>query len=127
MFSRLLKLPDDVRRRYDLASLEIAIHAAAPCPIQVKEQMIDWWWPIIHEYYGSTEGSGSRPATVLEWLAHKGTVGRNLFGELHILDDDKNPAGREQASACSSVVRLRLAAGRPKNSFLPKQNSDTQY
>jgi hypothetical protein len=64
MFSRLLKLPDDVRRRYDLASLEIAIHAAAPCPIQVKEQMIDWWWPIIHEYHGSTEGSGSRPATV---------------------------------------------------------------
>jgi long-chain acyl-CoA synthetase len=91
MFSRLLKLPDDVRRRYDLASLEIAIHAAAPCPIQVKEQMIDWWGPIIHEYYGSTEGIGLTACDSVEWLAHKGTVGRSLFGELHILDDDMKP------------------------------------
>jgi long-chain acyl-CoA synthetase len=91
MFSRLLKLPDDVRRRCDLASLEIAIHAAAPCPIQVKEQMIDWWGPIIHEYYGSTEGIGLTACDSAEWLAHKGTVGRSLFGELHILDDDMKP------------------------------------
>ena len=64
MFSRMLKLPDEVRRRYDLSSLEVAIHAAAPCPVKVKEQMIDWWGPIIHEYYGATEGMGFRPATV---------------------------------------------------------------
>ncbi|HAV60791.1 MAG TPA: hypothetical protein DCY13_00305 [Verrucomicrobiales bacterium] len=58
MFSRMLKLPEEVRRRHDLASLEIAIHAAAPCPVQVKEAMIAWWGPIIHEYYGATEGLG---------------------------------------------------------------------
>ncbi len=91
MFSRMLKLPDDVRRRYDLASLEVAIHAAAPCPVQVKQQMIDWWGPIIHEYYGMTEGMGVTACDSAEWLAHKGTVGRSLFGELHILDYEMNP------------------------------------
>ncbi|MFI4998705.1 MAG: AMP-binding protein [Reyranellales bacterium] len=87
MFSRLLKLPDDVRRRYDLSSLETAIHAAAPCPVQVKEQMIQWWGPIIHEYYGATEGLGFTACNSAEWLAHRGTVGRVLLGELHVLDD----------------------------------------
>lgn len=91
MFSRMLKLPDDVRGRYDLASLEIAIHAAAPCPVQVKRQMIDWWGPIIQEYYGMTEGMGATACESAEWLAHKGTVGRPVFGELHILDDEMNP------------------------------------
>ena len=88
MFSRLLKLPDDVRRKYDLGSLEIAIHAAAPCPVQVKEQMIEWWGPIIHEYYGATEGLGFTACNSQQWLAHKGTVGRVLLGKLHVLDDD---------------------------------------
>jgi long-chain acyl-CoA synthetase len=91
MFSRLLKLPDEVRRRYDLGSLEIAIHAAAPCPVQVKEQMIDWWGPIIHEYYGATEGLGFTACNSAEWLAHKGTVGRVLLGELKVLDDNMEP------------------------------------
>jgi long-chain acyl-CoA synthetase len=81
MFSRLLKLPDEVRRRYDLSSLEIAIHAAAPCPVQIKEQMIDWWGPIIHEYYGMTEMIGFTACDTAEWLAHKGTVGRSLSGQ----------------------------------------------
>src|SRR5262245_30281347 len=90
MFSRLLKLPDDVRRKYDLRSLEIAIHAAAPCPVQVKEQMIEWWGPIIHEYYGATEGLGFTACNSQEWLLHKGTVGRVLLGKLHVLDDDMN-------------------------------------
>ena len=58
MFSRMLKLPEAARKRYDLSSLEIAIHAAAPCPVQVKREMIQWWGPIIHEYYGATEGLG---------------------------------------------------------------------
>ncbi len=88
MFSRLLKLPEEVRRRYDLSSLEIAIHAAAPCPVQVKEQMIDWWGPIIDEYYGATEGLGFTACNSQEWLAHRGTVGRVLLGKLHVLDDD---------------------------------------
>jgi long-chain acyl-CoA synthetase len=90
MFSRMLKLPEDVRTRYDLSSLEIAVHAAAPCPVPVKEQMIAWWGPIVHEYYGATEGLGFTACDSAEWLAHRGTVGRVLLGELHILDDDMN-------------------------------------
>ena len=72
MFSRMLKLPEAVRHRYDLSSLEIAIHAAAPCPAPVKEQMIEWWGPIIHEYYGATEGLGFTACDSAEWLAHRG-------------------------------------------------------
>jgi long-chain acyl-CoA synthetase len=88
MFSRMLKLPQAVRSRYDLSSLEIAIHAAAPCPAAVKDDMIKWWGPIIHEYYGATEGLGFTACNSAEWLAHRGTVGRVLLGELHILDED---------------------------------------
>jgi long-chain acyl-CoA synthetase len=91
MFSRMLKLPEDVRKRYDLSSLEIAIHAAAPCPAQVKEQMIAWWGPIIHEYYGATEGLGFTACDSKEWLAHRGSVGRVLLGDLHILDENMQP------------------------------------
>ncbi len=96
MFSRLLKLPADVRRRYDLASLQIAVHAAAPCPVQVKEHMIDWWGPIIHEYYGATEGLGFTACNTAEWLAHRGTVGKVLLGELHVLGEDMQPAPKGQ-------------------------------
>jgi long-chain acyl-CoA synthetase len=88
MFSRMLKLPQEVRKRYDTSSLEIAIHAAAPCPVQVKEEMIKWWGPIIQEYYGATEGLGFTACNTEEWLKHKGTVGRVLFGDLHILDEN---------------------------------------
>jgi len=91
MFSRMLKLPEEVRRRYDLSSLEIAIHAAAPCPVQVKERMIEWWGPIIHEYYGATEGLGFTACDSAEWLAHRGSVGRVLLGDLHILDENMQP------------------------------------
>ena len=71
-----------------MSSLEIAVHAAAPCPAQVKEQMIDWWGPIIHEYYGATEGLGFTALDSHEWLQHKGSVGRVIAGELHILDEE---------------------------------------
>ncbi|MBE7418765.1 MAG: AMP-binding protein [Ideonella sp.] len=91
MFARMLKLPADVRRRYDLSSLKIAVHAAAPCPVPVKEQMIDWWGPIIHEYYGATEGLGFTACNSAEWLAHRGTVGKVLLGELHVLDEQRQP------------------------------------
>ncbi|MCA0305333.1 MAG: AMP-binding protein [Proteobacteria bacterium] len=91
MLSRLLKLPEATRKKYDLSSLEIAIHAAAPCPVQVKEQMIAWWGPIIHEYYGATEGLGFTACNSEEWLSHKGTVGRVLLGKLHVLDDEMKP------------------------------------
>ncbi len=91
MFSRMLKLPEAVRRGYDISSLEAAFHAAAPCPIPVKEQMIDWWGPIIHEYYGSTEALGFAACDSAEWLAHRGTVGRVLFGKLHVRDEEMRP------------------------------------
>ena len=91
MFSRMLKLPEAVRRSYDLSSLEIAVHAAAPCPVMVKQQMIEWWGPIIHEYYGATEGLGFSACNTEEWLAHPGTVGKVVLGELSVLDDEMQP------------------------------------
>jgi long-chain acyl-CoA synthetase len=91
MFSRMLKLPDVARSRYDLSSLEMTVHAAAPCPIPVKEAMIAWWGPIIHEYYGATEGLGFTACTSAEWLAHKGTVGKIMLGDMHVLDDAMQP------------------------------------
>ena len=91
MFSRMLKLPVEERTRFDLSSLEVAIHAAAPCPVPVKEEMIGWWGPIIDEYYGATEALGFTSCSSEEWLAHKGTVGKVILGDLHILDDDMQP------------------------------------
>ncbi|MDH3752496.1 MAG: AMP-binding protein [Acidimicrobiia bacterium] len=97
MFVRMLKLPEGTRSQYDISSLRVAIHAAAPCPVAVKEQMIDWWGPVLHEYYAGTEGNGFCYTGSEDWLAHKGTVGRPLIGELHIVDDHGNevPAGTE--------------------------------
>jgi long-chain acyl-CoA synthetase len=91
MFSRMLKLPEAVRQRPDISSLKVASHGAAPCPVQVKQDMIDWWGLIIWEYYGSTEGMGFTACDATEWLAHKGSVGRPLFGEIHILDPNLQP------------------------------------
>ncbi|MES2716050.1 MAG: AMP-binding protein [Pseudomonadota bacterium] len=96
MFSRMLKLPEADRQQHDLSSLKIAVHAAAPCPAQVKEAMIDWWGPIIHEYYGATEAMGFTACNTAEWLAHRGTVGRVLMGDIHILGDDMQPVPRGQ-------------------------------
>ena len=89
MFVRMLKLPPEERRRYDLSQHRVATHAAAPCPVHVKEQMIEWWGPIIEEYYSGTENFGSTAITSQEWLAHKGSVGRPANNVLiHICDDD---------------------------------------
>ncbi|WP_163508469.1 AMP-binding protein [Fodinicola acaciae] len=95
MFIRLLKLPPEVREKYDVSSLRTVIHAAAPCPVEVKRAMIDWWGPILFEYYAGTENNGMVACTSEEWLAHPGTVGRPLVGEPHILDDngDQVPVG----------------------------------
>ena len=87
MFVKMLKLPAEARARHDLSSLQTAIHAAAPCSIPVKEQMIAWWGPIIHEYYAGTEGNGYCTLSSSEWLAHKGSVGKPLLGELRICDE----------------------------------------
>jgi len=96
MFSRMLKLPEAVRLRYDRSSLQFAVHAAAPCPAQVKLRMIDWWGPIIHEYYGATEAMGFTACDSAEWLAHPGTVGKVLMGELHVLDEAMQPTAKGQ-------------------------------
>jgi len=87
-FVRMLKLPDDVRTRYDVSSLKAVWHAAAPCPIPVKQAMIDWWGPIIGEYYAGTEGNGFTAISSPEWLTHRGSVGKNLTAITRICDDD---------------------------------------
>jgi long-chain acyl-CoA synthetase len=96
MFSRMLKLPAEERGKADLSTLKIAIHAAAPCPAQVKADMIDWWGPIIHEYYGATEGLGFTACDSHEWLAHRGTVGKVLLGDIHIFDEQMQPVPKGQ-------------------------------
>jgi long-chain acyl-CoA synthetase len=90
-FVRMLKLPDAVRTRYDVSSMKSAVHAAAPCPVPVKEQMIAWWGPVIYEYYAGTEGNGFCFIRSDEWLTHKGSVGRAVLGELRICDEDGEP------------------------------------
>ena len=109
MFSRMLKLPDGVRSRYDTSSLEIAVYAAAPCPIPVKRAMIEWWGPIIFEYYGATEAIGFTACTSQEWLSHLGTVGQVKLGEMHILDDDMHecPVGTPGTIWFRTAGRLR--------------------
>ena len=90
MFVRMLKLPPEVRDAYDTSSMQMALHAAAPCPIEIKEKMIDWWGEVIMEYYAASEGIGFTIIDSANWLTHKGSVGPCLGGELHILDDDGN-------------------------------------
>jgi long-chain acyl-CoA synthetase len=108
MFIRLLKLPDDVRGRYDVSSLEFVVHAAAPCPADVKARMIEWWGPVINEYYGSTEIGTVVFCTAEDWLSHRGTVGRALPGvELRVLDENGQDAPPHQAGD----VYARIVAG----------------
>jgi long-chain acyl-CoA synthetase len=97
MFVRLLKLPEDVRARYSLRSLTMVVHAAAPCPIDVKHRMIEWWGPIIHEYYAGTENNGFTALTTKEWQSHIGSVGKAKLGAIHICDENgvELPIGAE--------------------------------
>ena len=96
MFVRMLKLPESVQRKYDLSSMKCAIHAAAPCPVPVKQKMIEWWGPVIYEYYAGTEPVGGCAITPEEWLKKPGSVGRASYGELHIVDEDGSecPTGK---------------------------------
>jgi len=106
MFVRLLQLPDSERARYDLSSLRSVVHAAAPCPVAVKRRMIDWWGPIIDEYYAGTEDIGSTWITAAEWLAHPGSVGRPL-APVHVV----GPDGAELGPGAEGVVYFE--GGRP--------------
>jgi acyl-CoA synthetase (AMP-forming)/AMP-acid ligase II len=97
-FVRMLKLPEDVRAQYDLSTMKSAIHAAAPCPIPVKEAMIGWWGEVIHEYYAGSESNGMTYISSADWLTHKGSVGRPIMGVPHIMSDDgetEMPQGQE--------------------------------
>ena len=95
MFVRMLKLPEHVRNSYDVSSLHRVVHAAASCPVEIKKQMIDWWGPIVDEFYSSSEGAGITFIGAHDWLAHPGSVGKPLLGVAHILSEDGGelPAG----------------------------------
>ena len=97
MFVKMFKLPDYIRNKYDLSSHKCAIHAAAPCPIKIKKMMIEWWGPIIHEFYAGSEGNGFIACNSEEWLAHEGTVGKPIVGIPHICNDEGEelPIGEE--------------------------------
>src|SRR6476659_3641406 len=94
MFVRMLKLPEELRASYDTSSLKTVVHAAAPCPVEVKQQTMDWLGPIVHEYYASTEANGATYVGPDDWLAHPGTVGRSLLGTPRICD----PEGKEMSA-----------------------------
>jgi fatty-acyl-CoA synthase len=106
MFVRMLKLPEAERGRHDLSSHRVAIHAAAPCPVEVKRAMIAWWGPLLHEYYAGTESNGSTRIDSAEWLAHPGSVGRAQLGVIHICDDD----GRELPAGEAGVIYFEREA-----------------
>ena len=96
-FVRLLKLPEEIRKKYDTSTLKCAIHAAAPCPVPVKQAMIEWWGPVLYEYYAGTEGNGFTFVTSQEWLERPGTVGHALTGIVRVCDEngDEVPRGTE--------------------------------
>lgn len=95
MFVRMLKLPDEVRAKYNVSTLKGAIHAAAPCPVDVKAKMIEWWGPILIEYYAGSEGNGVTVCNSQQWLEHRGSVGHAVVGKVKILDenDEEQPTG----------------------------------
>ena len=100
MFIRMLKLDFGVRSQYDCSTITHAVHAAAPCPIETKRKMIEWWGPVIHEYYAGTEGNGFVYCNSEQWLAHPGTVGTAIQGIVHICDDE----GKEVANGESGTI-----------------------
>lgn len=102
MFVRLLRLPEAQRQRHDLGSHRYAVHAAAPCPPEIKRAMLAWWGPIIHEYYSATEANGQTVIGPEEWLAHPGSVGRPLLGEVRIRDGE----GQDLPTGATGLVYL---------------------
>jgi long-chain acyl-CoA synthetase len=107
MFHRLLSLPEEVRKAYDTSSLRYVLHGAAPCPVTVKQAIIDWWGPIVYEYYAATEGGGSF-VTSEEWLARPGTVGKPPTADhVRIFDG----AGEEQPVGAVGTIYLKAPAG----------------
>ena len=123
MFTRMLKLSEEDRSAFDLSSHTVAIHAAAPCPQEVKRRMFDWWGPILYEYYGGTEMNGFTHCNPEEWLAHPGTVGKALLGTIHVCAED----GRELPNGEPGIVYFEL----PEMPFAylkdPQKTKDAQH
>ncbi len=116
MFTRMLKLPEAVRNSYDVSSLQRVMHAAAPCPVEIKKQMIDWWGPIVDEYYASSEAIGSTLITAEDWLTHPGSVGTSMLSTIHILDEDGNelPLGKPARSTSRAASTSSTSTTRPR-------------
>jgi fatty-acyl-CoA synthase len=112
-FVRMLKLPEDARTRYDLSSHQRALHAAAPCPVPVKRQMIEWWGPIVTEYYAGSESIGMTLIKAEDWLAHPGSVGKAIHGTVHIC----GPEGEEVGPGIDGTVYF-------ENENLPSYHND---
>ena len=106
MFVRMLKMPEETRLKYDVSSMKSAIHAAAPCPVEVKRKMIEWWGPVLHEYYAGTEGNGMCYVNSTDWLTHPGTVGKSLLSPIHICDEN----GEEVAVGEEGTIYFASAA-----------------
>lgn len=109
MFVRLLKLPEDVRKKYDVSSMKLAIHGAAPCPKEVKQQIMDWWGPVLWEFYSGSERNGIFMISPQEWLAHPGSVGKCVDAQVHIVDDETGeelPAGQIGTVYCSQGTQF---------------------
>ncbi len=108
MFVRMLKMPDETRLKYDVSSMKSAIHAAAPCPVDVKRRMIEWWGPVLHEYYAGTEGNGMCYVNSTDWLKHPGTVGKSLLSPIHICDEngEEVPVGEEGTIYFASAAQF---------------------
>lgn len=87
-FVRMLKLPDEVRKKYDVSSVTLIMHTGAPCPVETKYAMIDWFGPIIVEFYGGTERVGGALIRSEEWLAHPGSIGRSVMGAAYVVDEE---------------------------------------
>src|SRR5262249_53244319 len=120
MFVRMLKLDAERRSRFDVSSLRCAIHAAAPCPIEVKRRMIDWWGPVIEEFYSSTEMAGYAKITSSEWLARPGSVGRSQGLPFHICDEtgDELPAGEAGIVYAEMASTIRFTYHRDEGKTL---------
>jgi fatty-acyl-CoA synthase len=101
MFVRMLQLPEDVRTAHDVSSMKVAVHAAAPCPVEVKQKMIDWWGPILMEYYGGTEANGLTMIDSEAWRTKPGSVGRSILGTLRVCEDE---TGRELPTGETGIV-----------------------
>jgi len=125
MFVRMLKLPEEVRRRYDLSSHRVAVHAAAPCPVEVKHAMIDWWGPILFEYYSSTEGIGMTLIDSANWLRKPGSVGPSVLGVLHVCDDE----GRELPAGEIGTVYFERGEDEDQFTYLndPEKTAETRH